>query len=621
MTPLCRLLLNLVLCISSLVAGGSAWADASPPPNVVLIIGDDHGWPHSGFMGDPFVRTPNLDALAAQGTTFTNAHNPSSVCQPSLRALLAAVHTVQWERKTDALESILGQLPRRAEVAHFRTVARELGRQGYRSWEGGKFWEGTFTTAGFTHGLATSISTNYFTSVGDQFGREGWSTGTALAPLQAFLDEAEGGPFFLWVAPMLPHTPYDAPADFRAPYEQLGLSAAEVAYYANVSWLDALTGAVLDELQTRGLRDDTLIVYVSDNGHEIGSFAGQGHGKGTLYELGARTPVIFNWPGHVPSGAVRDDLVSTLDVPATLLDFAGADQLGDGDARSLKSALESGAPAGRDEIVSELPNALLGGSGFWVRTPQWRYVAALDGTEELYEIALDPYETLDVAALHPDLLQEFRADVAAWRAQIAAGEPLLDAAGRLTGPDGAPVAGETLQLRGRSSTGAEPAAARRHLGARRLPLRVGAARHLQALEPAYEPAPRADARHDPADAAARRSGHVHGSRHARAPAAAAGRQRHLAGHRADAGRGAGGRRDGDGARRRGQGRGRRPHRPRRALPRREPHRRRLPGRRRVARTARPDLRAPAARRRRADHARPHPARLTPLRTARARRAA
>lgn len=454
MSPRSRLIaLTLVLLITPLLLGRAARAADSRPPNVVLIIGDDHGWPYSGFMGDPIARTPNLDALAAQGTTFTNAHNPVSVCQPSLRALLAAVHTVQWRRKTEALASVLGRLPRRSEVAHFRTVARELGRRGYRSWEGGKFWEGTFATAGFTHGLATSISPGYFGSVGDQFGREGWSENTALAPLQAFLDEAADDPFFLWVAPMLPHLPYDAPALFRAPYQQLGLSNAEVGYYANVSWLDALIGRLLAELQARGLRDDTLIIYVSDNGFEIDTMVGSGHGKGTLYELGTRTPLIFNWPGNVPAGVIRDDLVSTLDVPATVLDFAGADQLGDGDARSLRSAIASGAPVGRDQIVSELPGGPANNGGFWVRTPQWRYVAAADGPEELYEIALDPFEALDVAALHPGLLEQFRADVSTWRAQMALGEPLLDAAGRLTDPLGAPVAGETLQLKGRTSDG------------------------------------------------------------------------------------------------------------------------------------------------------------------------
>jgi len=437
-----------------LLVGSHATAAPDVPPNIVLLIGDDHGWPYSGFMGDPFVQTPNLDALAAEGTVFRNAQSPSSICQPALRALLAAVHSNQWDGKRAALRARLGPIPTRTEVAHFRTLPRELARRGYLSWEGGKLWEGTFAQAGFTHGLATAVSTNPFVSIGDHFGRDGWSDGTTLDPLRSFLDEAGSAPFFAWIAPLLPHVPYDAAQQFRAPYEQLGLSAREVAYYANVSWLDSLVGALLAELDARGLRENTLIVYVSDNGLGITQLtAGVGRGKGTLYELGFRSPLVLNWPGHVPAGVLRDDLVSTLDVPATLLDYAGADQLGDGDARSIKDAVQSGSPVGREKIVSRYLGSGAENTGSYVRTPSWRYIVADDGREELYEIAIDPFEQLDVAALHPELLPGFRADVAAWQQQTASAHDELDAAGRLTDAQGVPVAGEELQLFGRASTG------------------------------------------------------------------------------------------------------------------------------------------------------------------------
>src|SRR5262249_46494957 len=155
-------------------------------------------------------------------------------------------------------------------------------------------------------------------SVGDQFGRDGWEEGTALDPLRTFLDHRDGAPFLLWFAPMLPHVPYDAPAEFRAPYERLGIDRRLVDYYANVSWFDALVGLLVDELRQRGLRDDTLILYFSDNGFEIGEFAGFGDGKGTLHEQGFRTPLVVNWPGHVPAAVTRDDLVSLLDVFPTV---------------------------------------------------------------------------------------------------------------------------------------------------------------------------------------------------------------------------------------------------------------------------------------------------------------
>ena len=431
-----------------------AGAAADRPPNLVLLIGDDHGWPYSGFMGDGAVRTPNLDALAASGTTFVNAHSPSSLCQPALRALLAGVHTEQWERRRDLLERVFGELPTRSEVQYYRTVPRELARAGYLAWEGGKLWEGTFATAGFTHGLATFLSPSWYSSAGDDFGRAGWRDGSALAPLDAFLDEARGRPFFLWIAPMLPHVPYDAPPEFAAPYAGTGLSAEESSYFANVSWLDAVIGNVVATLDRRGLRDDTLIVYLSDNGKDAAvPGAGVGLGKGTLHELGFRTPLVLSWPGHVDAGVVRHDLVSTLDVPATLLDYGGAAPIRDLEGRSLRDAIDSGRPVGRDRLVGRFRSRLPADDGWWVRTPDWRYLVTTGGHEEMYAIAADPFETRDLAREHPDLLRRFRNDVRAWQQRLDVGRATVEVTGRVADADGSPLPGETLELAGRSGTG------------------------------------------------------------------------------------------------------------------------------------------------------------------------
>ncbi|MBM4244169.1 MAG: hypothetical protein FJ148_10185 [Deltaproteobacteria bacterium] len=442
-----------VLLLAALAAASPA---ADRPPNLVLLIGDDHGWPYSGFMGHPIVRTPNLDALAASGTTFVNAHATASVCQPALRALLAGVHDEQWTRRRRVLEGVFGAMPVRSEVQHYRTVPRELARRGYLSWEGGKLWEGTFVTAGFTHGLATFLFPDPYRSAGDQFGRDGWSDGTAMAPLDAFLDQAGEQPFFLWVAPMLPHVPHDAPGEFTAPYQNAGLPPEVAAYYANVSWLDAVVGAVLATLERRGLRDDTLVVYLSDNGKDAALpslSTGTGTGKGTLHELGFRTPLVLSWPGHIGAGVVRDDLVSTLDVPATLLDYAGAAPIGDRDGMSLRDALEQGEPVGRSKLVGRYRGRLPENDGWYVRTPQWRYLVTSGGVEKLYAIASDPFETRDVASTHPELRQGFREDVRAWQSRLDAGSTTLEVTGRLTDAAGAPVAGEPLEFSGRSAAG------------------------------------------------------------------------------------------------------------------------------------------------------------------------
>lgn len=446
--------LAFLAALAALAPCAAAAAPTRDRPNIVLLVGDDHGWPYSGFMGDRIVQTPHLDELAATGTVFTHGQTTASVCVPSLRTLLAGIHSDQWDAYRDAVERLAGPQRPRTEVAYYWTLPRALAWQGYDTWEGGKLWEGTFEQAGFTHGMATAVSPNVFESVGDRFGRDGWSEGVALDPFRAFLDSTGERPFFAWIAPLLPHSPFDAPPEFQALYASRGLTAQESGYYANVSWFDAFVGRVLAELDARGLRDDTLVVYLADNGVGIHQpFAGVGQGKGTLAELGFRTPVILSWPGRVPAGEVRTDLVSEVDVPATILDYARADPIVAGGGVSLRSAIETGVPVGREKIVGHYRGNTAANSGYFVRTAIWRYVLARDGSERLYEIARDPFEQTDVAGAHPELLTQFRADVAAWQAKLGTPAERLDAAGRLTDDDGAALAGEELLLSGRARDG------------------------------------------------------------------------------------------------------------------------------------------------------------------------
>ncbi len=390
-------------------------------PNIVLIIGDDHGWRDSGFMGSTIAQTPNLDALAAEGTLFTNAHSTASICQPALKALLAGVHHTRWVAKRDALAARGDKFRPRQEVVYFRTLPSELRKAGYLSWEGGKHWEGTFAQAGFSHGLAVR-HTHLFTNAGAKFGRDGWLEGTALAPFQHFLDETGDSPFFAWIAPLLPHFPFDSPEEFRLAYAALGLTTSELNYYANVTWFDAFLGTVVAELDARGVRDNTLIIYLADNGWEVGDetnvFRSTGHGKSSLYDSGTRTPLILNWPGIVPSGVVRDDLVSILDIFPTILDYAGADQVPDRWGRSLRASVEDGAAVGHDTIVTFHPGETPSTGGYTVRTQDWHYLRYSSGREELYAIREDPFERDDRAHSHPALLDRFRAEVVAWQRKI-----------------------------------------------------------------------------------------------------------------------------------------------------------------------------------------------------------
>jgi hypothetical protein len=323
-------------------------------------------------------------------------------------------------------------------------------------------WEGTYEMAGFTHGLATAIG-GFFESVGDDFGRTGWDPNAcgstalpgavcpALAPLRDFLDEVQGSCFFAWFAPKLPHIPYDAAQVYRQSYEDLGLPVSQVNYLANLSWFDEVVGELLSELDERGLRDDTLVVYVTDNGWGLGYqvIAGQGRGKGTLYDVGFRTPILFQWPGHVPAGVVHDDLVSLTDIVPTIYDYVGADPVPEQQGISLRSRIAGGPPVGRTEIIGNVEGPPEN-AGYFLRSDTWRYIRYdIDGHEELYRIDLDPYEQVDLAAENPDLLASFAAQVDQWIADRLAPPDRIEISGRLVDRNtGEPLVGSRLRVAG-----------------------------------------------------------------------------------------------------------------------------------------------------------------------------
>jgi uncharacterized sulfatase len=197
-------------------------------------------------------------------------------------------------------------------VKHMDTLPRMLKKIGYASFEGGKYWEGTFDMAGFTEGMADKISNEPLKNVGTELGRQ------TMKPLYSFIDKYAKEPFFIWFAPMLPHVPFDPEEKYLKLYEGKGLSKMATKYYANCTKFDDRVGELVSYLEKKGLREKTLLIYISDNGWEqdpntdykdVEFFIGGSKGKNSMHELGFRSPFIFNWPGRVKAGQVIDDFV------------------------------------------------------------------------------------------------------------------------------------------------------------------------------------------------------------------------------------------------------------------------------------------------------------------------
>jgi len=428
-------------------------AQRAERPNIILIIGDDHGWPYFGFMGDPVVSTPQLDALARGGTLFPNAFVTSSSCRQSLLTLLTGLYPLQWNARLRALRAQRIRRPRYTEIVDFVALPRLLGEAGYRSFQGGKFWEGRYQNAGFDEGTKDSglrdPDAGEHAELQASAGGEGLSLGrTTMKPLWDFLEREDDRPFFVWFAPKLPHTPHDAAQKYRQLYSGRGLSPEAVKYYANITRFDDRLGDLIAFLDRMGLRDDTLIVYLSDNGWQQGPrerphliALGGPKGKGSMHELGVRTPLIFNWPGRIAAAEVRSELVSSVDLFPTLLSFAGVATPPNRSPHDLYPLLtgmgapidpRSAVPGSSSRELRPPPSSERGPRGpnekimrkelaYTLRTSDGRYIWYFESddypdrsADELFRIDTDPYETRNLAAKHPDRVAKFRREILAW---------------------------------------------------------------------------------------------------------------------------------------------------------------------------------------------------------------
>ena len=455
--------------LSALVLAAALAAAGERPPNVVLLIGDDHGYPYFGFMGDRNVVTPTMDALAAGGHTFTLGHVTASYCRPSLRSTITGLHPVQYvlrerriverRRRENPGHAALDAREKRkwdvvqmaAAMRAFDTLPSLLAPAGYASWQGGKWWENTYENGHFTEGMSAGWNMATFGGEGFFLEMMGGAGNDLLRktmqPVYDFIDRRKDAPFFLWFAPQLPHTPFDAPYSYGKFYRDKPLSESAKLYYANITWWDDGVSQLMDFIESRGLLEDTLFVYVNDNGWEQDAqveykrpgsdvrtdplFANGGvKGKGGLYDMSFRTPLIFYWKDRLTRGFNETSLVSSLDVLPTILDIVGQPVPDHLPGRSLAPLLlaerDNAEYTEREELISYVdtrrdPERPMGAraEGFYIRTARWHFWWYRDtGETGLYDMPADPRSERNLAAERPELVARFQRRIEEWAASM-----------------------------------------------------------------------------------------------------------------------------------------------------------------------------------------------------------
>jgi arylsulfatase A-like enzyme len=390
------------------------------PPNVVLIISDDQAWGDFGFMGHPAIKTPNLDRLAERCAVFPRAYVPTSLCRPSLATMITGLYPHQ--HKITGNDPPPG-VPRDRMLAHIAavpTLPKLLATRGYQSLQTGKWWEGNCQCGGFTAGMTEGDPAH-----GGRHGDDGLRIGReTMQPIFDFVTACGDSPFFLWYAPFLPHQPHNPPERLLAHYRAPDRSEHIARYFAMCEWFDETCGQLLDHLAERGLTDDTIVLFVVDNGWiqlpDKDAYAPRS--KRSPYEGGVRTPILVSWPGHVPPGK-HETLVSSIDLAPTILNACGVPVPGSLPGTDLV-AIANGAEPARTAVfggifthdVADIDDPARSLLSRWVIDGAWKLIvpAGSGAKTELYDVVADPTEREDRAAELPARVAELRAVLDAW---------------------------------------------------------------------------------------------------------------------------------------------------------------------------------------------------------------
>ncbi|TWU11520.1 Choline-sulfatase [Symmachiella macrocystis] len=390
------------------------------PPNVVMIISDDQAWTDFGFMGHRDIKTPNLDQLARESAVFTRGYVPASLCRPSLATMITGLYPHQHKISgNDPPKGTDRQLMLK-HIQNAPTLPRLLGKQGYRSHQSGKWWEGNYRLGGFTAGMTHGDPKH-----GGRHGDDGLKIGRqGMEPIFDFIRESNDEPFFLWYAPFLPHSPHNPPERLLKKYEKPGRSIHVARYYAMCEWFDETCGELLDFLDKNNLADDTLVVFVTDNGwiQSTDSRRYAPKSKRSQYDGGVRTPIMLCWPGKIAPGE-NTTLASSIDLAPTILKACGIDPPTSMPGIDLVS-VAAGHPTKRTAIHGEIfahdiadidsPRASL--LYRWVIQGHWKLIVPADESAgvELYDLDADPHETKNLAADHADKVRELTANINDW---------------------------------------------------------------------------------------------------------------------------------------------------------------------------------------------------------------
>ena len=457
---------------AGVAASASAFSFAPPAiaapdrPNIIVMVADDLGWADVSFRGGT-IDTPSLDRLAAEGTELHRFYT-APICSPTRAALmtgrdpirLGVMYAVIMAWQNNGIHPDEHFMPQSFQAAGYQTALVgkwHLGhaQQSYHPNERGfeHFYGHLHTEVGYYPPFANQGGKD-FQQNGKSIEAEGYETFVLSTEASRWIKARDKErPFFLYMPFIAPHTPLDAPKELQKKYEDIETDleparskgtdgtrrtaklllqpSARPMYAAVVDALDQAIGRVLDTLDDEGIAEETIVLFFSDNGGAAYSVGGADNpplrgGKGDTFEGGIRVVSLMRWPGHVAAGAKMDQIMTVMDVFPTLAAAAGVETRNRRkfDGRDMWPAIADGKKIPRKQYVffgSETP--IYGSVALTAFNDEWKLVQEVEQeqisatvTNYLFKISEDPNEYNNLAASHPDVVQELAKKIHDWRA-------------------------------------------------------------------------------------------------------------------------------------------------------------------------------------------------------------
>lgn len=409
------------------IAESNAGAKTATPPNIVYIVSDDLGWKDVGFHGSD-IKTPHIDSLAAGGAELEQYYT-QPLCTPSRAALMTGRYPFRYGLQTVVIlgghtyglptDEVL--LPQALKSAGYKTAIVGKWHLGHAD---RKFWP---NQRGFDYQYGPMLGEiDYYTH--EEHGVRDWYRNNRKIKESGYVTQLLGAdavklidahdtktPLFLYLSFTAPHAPYQAPQSYIDQYKSIE-DPTRRTYAGMVTCMDDEIGKVLQALDKRGMRENTLIVFQSDNGgNRSAMFAGEvdvsklklpsdngpyREGKGTLYEGGTRVVALANWPGRITPGKVNEP-IHMVDMFPTLTKLAGVTESKSKplDGMNVWNTISEGSRSPRAEVVYNV-EPFRGA----IRDGEWKLIwrTPLPSAIELYNLKNDPGETTNLAARYPE---------------------------------------------------------------------------------------------------------------------------------------------------------------------------------------------------------------------------